>query len=297
MLAKRTGHFNKMAKTSGSAPDSSTPKGKNPKLVLGKKDKAALSGCLVITLLFFGGCFAILNSGESKTSSSSNKDKTTTSSQPSQEIDLRKDAAMGGFETEELQKIKEVRESLYGFLFTWSGLVAGTSTYAEVSINCSNLEDINNYIRGVDSYSPYFEDLLDRAKDYLYETRSECEYAFKKNRLEDLGQSAENAGIGIGFFDRIISESENNKVAPKIELDPMTKSSCEEWSSIVKNAKGEAEIRKGMQRVYETARYSVDADIVDAATRQIAAITAQDIDAFNDASYDFGGACKTHGAL
>ena len=201
-----------MAKTSGSTPDSSKPKGKNPKVVLGKKDKAALSGCLVIALLFFGGCFTILNSGESKESSSPNNAKSTISTpQPTQEIDLKKDAALGGFENEELQKIKETRESLYGFLFTWSGLIAGTSTYPEVSIYCSNLEDANNYIRGVDSDSPYFEDLLDRAKDYLYETRSECEYAFKKNRLEDLGQSAEYAGVGIGFFDRIISESENNK--------------------------------------------------------------------------------------
>jgi hypothetical protein len=89
--------------------------------------------------------------------------------------------------------------------------VAGTSTYPEVSIYCSNLEDANNYIRGVDSDSPYFEELLDRAKDYLYETRSECEYAFKKNRLEDLGQSAEYASAGIAFFDQIISKSEENK--------------------------------------------------------------------------------------
>ena len=200
-----------MAKTSGSAPDSNKPNGKNPKVVLGKKDKVALSGCLIIALLFFGGCFALLNSGESKTSSSSNKDKTTSSSQPTQEIDLNKDAAMGGFDTEELQKIKQVRESLYSFVFAWSGLVAGTSTYPEVSIYCSDLEDANNYIRGVDSDSPYFEELLDRAKDYLYETRSECEYAFKKNRLEDLGQSAEYASAGIAFFDQIISKSEENK--------------------------------------------------------------------------------------
>ena len=131
--------------------------------------------------------------------------------EPTKEVDLQMDAVMGGFESEELQKVKQVRESLYNFVFAWSGLVAGTSTYPEVSIYCSNLEDANNYIRGVDSDSPYFEDLLDRAKDYLYETRSECEYAFKKNRLEDLGQSAEYAGVGIGFFDRIISESENNK--------------------------------------------------------------------------------------
>ena len=201
-----------MAKTSGSAPDSNKPNGKNPKMVLGKKDKAALSGCLVIALLFFGGCFALLNSGESETTTSPKNSATTISTpEPTKEVDLQMDAVLGGFESDELQKVKEVRESLYSFVFAWSGLVAGTSTYPEVSIYCSNLEDANNYIRGVDSDSPYFEDLLDRAKDYLYETRSECAYAFKKNRLEDLGQSAEYASAGIAFFDQIISKSEENK--------------------------------------------------------------------------------------
>jgi len=174
--------------------------------------KVALTGCLVVALLFMGGCLAISNSGESKPTTSTQKDTTTISTpEPTKEVDLQMDAVMGGFESDELQKIKEVRESLYNFVFAWSGLVAGTSTYPEVSIYCSNLEDANNYIRGVDSDSPYFEDLLDRAKDYLYETRSECEYAFKKNRLEDLGQSAENASAGIAFFDQIISKSEENK--------------------------------------------------------------------------------------
>lgn len=135
----------------------------------------------------------------------------TPTSIPSPEIQNQEDLKLGGFESGELERIKQVRESLYNFVFAWSGLVAGTSTYPEVSIYCSNLEDANNYIRGVDSDSPYFEDLLDRAKDYLYETRSECAYAFKKNRLEDLGQSAEYASAGIAFFDQIISKSEENK--------------------------------------------------------------------------------------
>ena len=50
-----------------------------------------------------------------------------------------------------------------------------------------------------------------RVKDYVYETRSECQYAFKKNRLENLGQAAEYAGTGIAFFDRLISEAERNQ--------------------------------------------------------------------------------------
>lgn len=89
--------------------------------------------------------------------------------------------------------------------------------------------------------------------------------------------------------------------APKPELDIMTKSSCEDWIVIIgegaKGIKTETEVREGMQKVYETARYSTDADIVDAATRQLAALTAGDIDAFSVASTDFGNACKAHGAL
>jgi hypothetical protein len=88
---------------------------------------------------------------------------------------------------------------------------------------------------------------------------------------------------------------------PKPELDIMTKSSCEDWIVIIeegaKGLKTETEVREGMQKVYETARYSTDADIVDAATRQLAALTAGDIDAFSVASTDFGNACKAHGAL
>jgi hypothetical protein len=89
--------------------------------------------------------------------------------------------------------------------------------------------------------------------------------------------------------------------APKPKIDIMTKSSCEDWLAIIgEGAKGinsEAEIRDGMKKVYETARYSTDADIVEAATLQLAALTAGDIDAFATYSNDFGNACKAHGAL
>jgi hypothetical protein len=89
--------------------------------------------------------------------------------------------------------------------------------------------------------------------------------------------------------------------APKPKIDIMTESSCEDWLAIIgEGAKGinsEAEIREGMKKVYEIARYSTDADIVEAATLQLAAITAGDIDAFATYSNDFGNACKAHGAL
>jgi len=91
------------------------------------------------------------------------------------------------------------------------------------------------------------------------------------------------------------------EVAPQPEIDIMTKSSCKDWIAIIgEGAKGVSnteELRAGMQKVYETARYSADADIVDSATRQLASLTAGDVDAFSVASNDFGNACKAHGAL
>jgi hypothetical protein len=45
----------------------------------------------------------------------------------------------------------------------------------------------------------------------LYADPALLEYAFKKNRLENLGQAAEYAGTGIAFFDRLISEAESNQ--------------------------------------------------------------------------------------
>ena len=177
-----------------------------------RNKKIALYGCLPLTLLFLGGCVALLNSGDSSVSQVTPEVAITTSApEPSEEIDLQEDAKSGGFTESDIVKIKNSRSELYSFVESWAGLVAGNVTSAEVSIYCSNLEDTNNRLRNLSSSSPYFEDLLDRVKDYVYETRSECEYAFKKNRLENLGQAAEYAGTGIAFFDRIISEAESNQ--------------------------------------------------------------------------------------
>ena len=79
----------------------------------------------------------------------------------------------------------------------------------------------------------------------------------------------------------------------------MTKKSCRDWYSVIsEGAKGiqtDAELRAGMRKVYDTARYSEDLDISDAATRQLAAVTAGDTSAFETAAIDFGNACKAHG--
>lgn len=82
-------------------------------------------------------------------------------------------------------------------------------------------------------------------------------------------------------------------------VDIMTKKSCRDWREVVaEGAKGiqtDAELREGMQKVYEVARYSEDLDIADAATRQLAAVTAGDASAFEVAATDFGNACMSRG--
>jgi hypothetical protein len=82
-------------------------------------------------------------------------------------------------------------------------------------------------------------------------------------------------------------------------VDIMTKKSCRDWHEVIsEGAKGiqtDAELRTGMQKVYDVARYSEDLDIADAATRQLAAVTAGDTSAFETAATDFGNACKARG--
>jgi hypothetical protein len=177
-----------------------------------KKRRKRFYGGLIIFFLFIGGCQALSSSSENSTSDNKNVQiSVTPTPTASEEVDLAVDAKLGGFTESDIVQIKNSRSELYSFVESWAGLVAGNVTSAEVSIYCSNLEDTNNRLRNLSSSSPYFEDLLDRVKDYVYETRSECEYAFKKNRLENLGQAAEYAGTGIAFFDRLISEAESNQ--------------------------------------------------------------------------------------
>ncbi len=84
-----------------------------------------------------------------------------------------------------------------------------------------------------------------------------------------------------------------------VSSDIMTKRSCRDWYvQISEGGKGvqtDAERLAGFKKVYEVARYSEDSDIADAATRQLAALIAGDVEAFSIAANDFGNACKAHG--
>lgn len=84
-----------------------------------------------------------------------------------------------------------------------------------------------------------------------------------------------------------------------VSSDIMTARSCKDWYVVIseggKGVQTVSELRAGMKKVYDVARYSEDADIADAATRQLAAVTAGDAAAYEKAATDFGNACKAHG--
>jgi hypothetical protein len=83
------------------------------------------------------------------------------------------------------------------------------------------------------------------------------------------------------------------------EVDLFTKRACRKWrEAISEGSKGiqtTAEIREGMKVVYEAAQFSEIPAIVDAGTRQLAAITNNDVEAFEIAGIDFGNACNAAG--
>jgi hypothetical protein len=83
------------------------------------------------------------------------------------------------------------------------------------------------------------------------------------------------------------------------QVDLFTKRACRKWYEAVseggKGIQTTAEIREGMKVVYEAAQFSEIPAIVDAATRQLAAITSGDVEAFGIAGNDFGNACKAAG--
>lgn len=103
------------------------------------------------------------------------------------------------------------------------------------------------------------------------------------------------------FFGESTESKLSSQPAPQPKIDSYTKYSCVDWLKVIgegsKGVNTEAEIRAGIAKVYELARFSQDADIVESATRQLATITAGDIDGFAIASTDFGNACKKYGAL
>lgn len=95
------------------------------------------------------------------------------------------------------------------------------------------------------------------------------------------------------------SNSGKTSASSALEVDFVTKRACRIWRQVIsegsKGVQSYEELRAGMKEVYDVAKVSYDADIVDAATRQLAAITSGDNEAFKKAGNDFGLACESKG--
>jgi hypothetical protein len=112
----------------------------------------------------------------------------------------------GGFTAAQLKTISLYSKLMASYVRVYSEYLVGTSNAATVQFGCSKLEESYPVISLVSSNSPYFEDLLDRAKDYYFEAKSTCAHAFKKNRIDEIQESSTNAATAKAFFDRILKE-------------------------------------------------------------------------------------------
>ena len=95
------------------------------------------------------------------------------------------------------------------------------------------------------------------------------------------------------------STSSDTSVSENTKVDFVTKRACRIWREAInegsKGVESFEEMRARFKEVYDVAKVSTDADIVDAATRQLAAITQGDAEAFQAAGNDFGIACQSKG--
>jgi len=121
-------------------------------------------------------------------------------------VEDSKNMANGGFTKTEVGELKSFESILYSYVRIWAGLAVGSSTIYEMSLACSTLKDNYQILNKISSKSIYFDDLLDRAKDYYYEAYSTCAHAFEKNRIDELTDSAKAAGTSIAFIKRVLSE-------------------------------------------------------------------------------------------
>jgi len=112
----------------------------------------------------------------------------------------------GGFTDAQIKTIGLYSKLMSAYVRVYSEYLVGTSNIATVQFGCSKLEESYPVVRQVSSASPYFEDLLDRAKDYFYEAKSTCAHAFKRNRIDEIQESSANAATAKSFFDRILKE-------------------------------------------------------------------------------------------
>lgn len=127
------------------------------------------------------------------------------------EFEKSKSMSNGGFLPEEVDLLKAVSKNLYSYMNVYAGFVVGNVGAASMEFTCAKFKNLYSNFSIANSNSLYFEDLLDRAKDYYYEAGSSCSYAFKRGRLADLRESAEYASTSRAFIERILEEARKLK--------------------------------------------------------------------------------------
>lgn len=132
--------------------------------------------------------------------------KVTAKADASKTFENSKQMKNGGFTTTEIAEIRSASKVMNNYVYLHSSYVAGVSTLAALQVGCNIIGDAYPSLRPIGSDSAYFEDLLDRAKDYFYEAKSLCSHGFRRNRIDELYDSSRNAAIAKGFFDRILNE-------------------------------------------------------------------------------------------
>ena len=132
--------------------------------------------------------------------------KIQTETEKANAFEESKNAKNGGFTEKQIKTLTSLSKLMYSYVYVYSGYVVGNDTLAAVQLSCSKLEESYPNVNEVSSTSPYYEDILDRAKDYYYEAKSTCAHAFKKNRIDEIQESSTYAATAKGFFDRILKE-------------------------------------------------------------------------------------------
>ncbi|MDO8645877.1 MAG: hypothetical protein Q7R42_04765 [Candidatus Planktophila sp.] len=121
-------------------------------------------------------------------------------------MEASRNMANGGFTQSEIRTLKSFSATLNSYLYSYAGFIEGVKTAAAMEYACSVLQDSYGVLRPIFSDSIYFDDLLDRVKDYSYEAKSTCAHAFKKSRLDEVGESGRLASTAYAFIKRVLSE-------------------------------------------------------------------------------------------
>ena len=132
--------------------------------------------------------------------------KTKAETEKANAFEESRNAKNGGFTEKQIKTMTSLSKLMYSYVYVYSGYVVGNDTLAAVQLSCSKLEGSYPIVNEVSSTSPYYEDLLDRAKDYFYEAKSTCAHGFKKDRIDEIQESSTYAANAKAFFDRILKE-------------------------------------------------------------------------------------------